>query len=145
MVAKLTTRRSFSLARNSGFESRLVLRRLSHSESHSDRPSPSPLEGVKVLDLTRVLAGPYCTMILGDLGAEVIKVEHPQGDETRTWGPPFVEGDGGGRESCYFLSTNRNKKSVCINFKTKEGPFQVYSKEVINEIICRILPQESIC
>uniref|UniRef100_A0A3B4ZRL2 Succinyl-CoA:glutarate-CoA transferase n=1 Tax=Stegastes partitus TaxID=144197 RepID=A0A3B4ZRL2_9TELE len=71
-----------------------------------------PLEGVTVLDLTRVLAGPFATMILGDLGAEVIKVERPgAGDDTRTWGPPFV-----GSESAYFLSVNRNKKvSVLLN------------------------------
>ena len=66
-----------------------------------------PLDGVRVLDLSRVLAGPYCTMILGDLGADVIKVEHPEGDETRRWGPPFVGG-----ESAYYLSVNRNKRSV---------------------------------
>ncbi|XP_034535056.1 succinate--hydroxymethylglutarate CoA-transferase-like, partial [Notolabrus celidotus] len=65
-----------------------------------------PLEGVRVLDMTRVLAGPFSTMILGDLGAEVIKVEKPgAGDDTRAWGPPFV-----GAESVYFLSVNRNKK-----------------------------------
>uniref|UniRef100_A0A8C7X2Z9 Succinate--hydroxymethylglutarate CoA-transferase n=1 Tax=Oryzias sinensis TaxID=183150 RepID=A0A8C7X2Z9_9TELE len=65
-----------------------------------------PLEGIKVLDLTRVLAGPFATMILGDLGAEVIKVERPGvGDDTRAWGPPFL-----GSESVYFLSINRNKK-----------------------------------
>ena len=66
-----------------------------------------PLNGLTVLDLSRVLAGPYCTMILGDLGADVIKVEHPEGDETRRWGPPFVGG-----ESAYYLSVNRNKRSV---------------------------------
>ncbi len=67
----------------------------------------TPLEGITVLDLSRVLAGPYCTMILGDLGADVIKVEHPDGDETRRWGPPFLEG-----ESVYYLAVNRNKRSV---------------------------------
>jgi crotonobetainyl-CoA:carnitine CoA-transferase CaiB-like acyl-CoA transferase len=66
-----------------------------------------PLSGVTVLDLSRVLAGPYCTMILGDLGADVIKVEHPDGDETRRWGPPFLGG-----ESVYYLSVNRNKRSI---------------------------------
>src|SRR5690606_35434508 len=66
-----------------------------------------PLDGVLVLDLSRVLAGPYCTMILGDLGADVIKVEHPDGDETRRWGPPFVGG-----ESVYYLAVNRNKRSI---------------------------------
>lgn len=64
-----------------------------------------PLHGVRVLDLTRILAGPFCTMLLGDQGAEVIKVEHPtQGDDTRSWGPPFCDG-----ESAYNLSVNRNK------------------------------------
>nr|XP_045366729.1 succinate--hydroxymethylglutarate CoA-transferase isoform X4 [Camelus bactrianus] len=76
-----------------------------------------PLEGVKILDLTRVLAGPYATMNLGDLGAEVIKVERPgTGDDTRTWGPPFV-----GTESTYFLSVNRNKKSIAVNIKDPKG------------------------
>ncbi|XP_054548273.1 succinate--hydroxymethylglutarate CoA-transferase isoform X2 [Talpa occidentalis] len=76
-----------------------------------------PLEGVKILDLTRVLAGPFATMNLGDLGAEVIKVERPgAGDDTRTWGPPFV-----GTESVYFLSVNRNKKSIAVNIKDPKG------------------------
>ncbi|XP_074659084.1 succinyl-CoA:glutarate CoA-transferase-like [Tubulanus polymorphus] len=75
------------------------------------------MTGYKVLDLTRILAGPYCSMILGDLGAEIIKIEHPEhGDDTRSWGPPFING-----ESVYFFSVNRNKKSVCINMKHKEG------------------------
>jgi formyl-CoA transferase len=78
---------------------------------------PGPLDGIRVLDLTRVLAGPYCTMFLGDLGAEVIKVEQPGvGDDTRGWGPPFTGG-----ESAYFLCVNRNKKSVTIDLKSKEG------------------------
>ncbi len=72
----------------------------------------TPLAGVTVLDLSRVLAGPYCTMILGDLGAEVIKVEHPAGDETRTWGPPFIGG-----ESAYYLAVNRNKRSVTADLR----------------------------
>ncbi|KAL3832053.1 hypothetical protein ACJMK2_023732 [Sinanodonta woodiana] len=76
-----------------------------------------PLEGLRVLDLTRVLAGPYCSMLFGDLGAEVIKVERPgQGDDTRSWGPPFI-----GTESAYFFSINRNKKSVALNIKEAEG------------------------
>jgi crotonobetainyl-CoA:carnitine CoA-transferase CaiB-like acyl-CoA transferase len=75
-----------------------------------------PLNGVRVLDLSRVLAGPYCTMVLGDLGAEVIKVEPPEGDETRGWGPPFA-----GRESAYYLCVNRNKRDMVINLKTDEG------------------------
>lgn len=77
----------------------------------------SALGKIKVLDLSRVLAGPYCTMILGDLGAEVIKVEAPGGsDETRQWGPPFQNG-----VSAYYLCANRNKKSITIDLKTSEG------------------------
>lgn len=75
-----------------------------------------PLSHIKVLDLSRVLAGPLCTLILADLGAEVIKVEPPWGDETRGWGPPFVQG-----ESAYFLSVNRGKKSLALDLKTLEG------------------------
>ncbi|XP_040328949.1 succinyl-CoA:glutarate CoA-transferase isoform X2 [Herpailurus yagouaroundi] len=83
----------------------------------SDTDNMKPLEGVKILDLTRVLAGPFATMNLGDLGAEVIKVERPgAGDDTRTWGPPFV-----GTESTYFLSVNRNKKSIAVNIKDPRG------------------------
>ncbi len=77
----------------------------------------APLDGITVLDLTRVLSGPYCTMLLADMGARVIKVEQPgRGDDTRGWGPPFLEG-----ESAYFLSINRNKESVTIDFKHPEG------------------------
>jgi len=75
------------------------------------------LSGIKVLDLSRVLAGPYCTMILGDLGAEVIKLEAPgSGDDTRRWGPPFQE-----EVSAYYLCTNRNKKSIEIDLKSPDG------------------------
>jgi formyl-CoA transferase len=78
---------------------------------------PGPLDGVRVLDLTRALAGPYCSLMLGDMGAEVVKVEMPgSGDETRGWGPPFVEG-----ESSYFMSINRNKKSLTLDLKQPEG------------------------
>jgi crotonobetainyl-CoA:carnitine CoA-transferase CaiB-like acyl-CoA transferase len=77
----------------------------------------APLDGLTVLDLTRVLSGPYCTMLLGDMGARVIKIEQPRkGDDTRHWGPPFLGG-----ESTYFLSINRNKESVTLDFKTPEG------------------------
>jgi crotonobetainyl-CoA:carnitine CoA-transferase CaiB-like acyl-CoA transferase len=77
----------------------------------------APLDGITVLDLTRVLSGPYCTMLLADMGARVIKVEQPgKGDDTRAWGPPFLEG-----ESAYFLSINRNKESVTIDFKQPGG------------------------
>ena len=79
--------------------------------------SAGALDGIRVIDFTRVLAGPYCTMMLGDLGADVIKVEQPgSGDGTRQWGPPWI-----GEESAYFLSTNRNKKSITLNLKHKEG------------------------
>jgi formyl-CoA transferase/CoA:oxalate CoA-transferase len=75
------------------------------------------LNGITVLDFTRVLSGPYCTMILADLGARVIKIEHPvRGDDTRHWGPPFV-----GKESAYFLSINRNKESLTLDFKQPDG------------------------
>lgn len=84
-----------------------------------------PLEGIKVLDLTRALAGPYCTMMLADMGAEVIKLEMPgRGDDSRSWGPPFVEG-----ESAYFMSVNRNKKSLTLNLKN------VKSKEIFKRLI----------
>src|SRR5918994_1886956 len=83
--------------------------------------SKLPLAGVKVLDLSRVLSGPYSTMVLGDLGADVIKVEHPQrGDDTRHWGPPFA-GEGEARESAYFLAVNRNKRSIGVDLKDSEG------------------------
>ena len=76
------------------------------------------LDGVRVLDLTRVLAGPYCTMMLGDLGAEVIKVEEPnRGDDTRQWGPPFTKSG----ISAYFISANRNKRSLTLDMKKPRG------------------------
>jgi crotonobetainyl-CoA:carnitine CoA-transferase CaiB-like acyl-CoA transferase len=79
--------------------------------------SALPLAGVRVLDLSRVLAGPWCAMVLGDLGAEVIKVEHPErGDDTRDWGARI-----GSTETAYFNSVNRNKRSVCLDLKTPEG------------------------
>lgn len=84
-----------------------------------------PLEGIKILDLSRALAGPYCTMMLADMGAEIIKLEMPgRGDDSRAWGPPFVEG-----ESTYFMSVNRNKKSITLNLKKEK------SIEIINKLI----------
>jgi crotonobetainyl-CoA:carnitine CoA-transferase CaiB-like acyl-CoA transferase len=90
-----------------------------------------PLDGITVLDLTRVLSGPYCTMLLADMGARVIKIEQPgKGDDTRAWGPPFLrpiaqsphDGDPEyAGESAYFLSINRNKESVTLDFKKPEG------------------------
>jgi crotonobetainyl-CoA:carnitine CoA-transferase CaiB-like acyl-CoA transferase len=76
-----------------------------------------PLDGVRVVDLSRVLAGPYCTMLLADLGADVVKIERPgEGDETRSWGPPYA-----GTEAAYFLAINRSKRSVAIDLKDDEG------------------------
>ncbi|KAL4951465.1 CoA-transferase family III domain-containing protein [Aspergillus filifer] len=84
-----------------------------------------PLEGLKVLDLTRVLAGPYATQILGDLGADIIKIEHPvRGDDTRAWGPPwapYIDGREGSGESAYYLSVNRNKRSLALSFASEHG------------------------
>src|SRR5690606_34284641 len=81
------------------------------------REVSGPLAGIRVLDLSRVLAGPYCSMILGDLGADVIKVERPgSGDDTRAWGPPWA-----GTESAYYLSANRNKRSLTLNLKEPEA------------------------
>lgn len=121
----------------------LIYRRVwrqAYSSSATPSPRPGPLTGIRVLDLTRILAGPYCTMVLGDLGAEVIKIERPgtggmmrilaryQGfiasvfsvswtDDTRAWGPPFKGG-----ESAYFFSVNRNKKSVTIGTSEFSAP-----------------------
>jgi crotonobetainyl-CoA:carnitine CoA-transferase CaiB-like acyl-CoA transferase len=83
------------------------------------------LQGIKVIDCSRVLAGPFCSMILGDLGAEVIKIEAPGGsDDTRAWGPPFIGG-----ESAYYFSANRNKRAMTLNLKAEEG------REILKELI----------
>jgi crotonobetainyl-CoA:carnitine CoA-transferase CaiB-like acyl-CoA transferase len=86
-------------------------------------PDQGALAGVRVLDLTRILAGPTCTQLLGDLGADVVKVERPgRGDDTRGWGPPFTEPvEGEAPESAYFLAANRNKRSIAIDLSTREG------------------------
>jgi crotonobetainyl-CoA:carnitine CoA-transferase CaiB-like acyl-CoA transferase len=83
----------------------------------SGDPQTAPLAGIRVLDLSRVLAGPLCTQVLGDLGADVVKVERPvEGDDTRHWGPPFA-----GEDAAYFLSLNRNKRSIALDLQTGEG------------------------
>ena len=88
------------------------------------------LDDTLVIDLTQALAGPYCTMLLGDMGADIIKIEQPgSGDQSRCWGPPFVEG-----ESTYFLSVNRNKKSLTLNLKTDAG----------REIMHRLIPRADV-
>ncbi|MCL5036474.1 MAG: CoA transferase [Chloroflexi bacterium] len=85
------------------------------------------LEGITVVDLSRALAGPYCTMLLGDMGADVIKVERPgKGDDTRGWGPPFIKG-----ESAYYLSCNRSKKSLTLDLKSSEG------REILKRLVLK--------
>jgi formyl-CoA transferase len=94
----------------------------------------SPLEGLRVLDMSRALAGPYCTMMLGDMGADVIKVERPgRGDESRNWGPPFVGEPYGPYpgESAYYMAINRNKRSLTVDLKNHDG------QEIIREIAAR--------
>ena len=83
-----------------------------------------PFEGIRIIDMSRILSGPYCTMFFGDMGAEVVKIEPPQGDDTRKWGPPFVGG-----ESAYFLSVNRNKKSVVLDLKNRAD------RDIIEQLI----------
>ena len=85
--------------------------------------SPAPLSHIRVLDLSRVLAGPWCAQILGDLGADVIKVENPKsGDDTRRWGPPFLKDEGGqDADAAYYLCANRNKRSIAVNIAEPEG------------------------
>lgn len=94
---------------------------------HLHNSSMTPLDGITVLDFSRVLAGPYCTMQLGDLGARVIKIEQPgRGDDTRAWGPPFVRG-----ESAYFLSINRNKESLALDLKHDR------SRQIVEALVAR--------
>ncbi|MBO3760882.1 CaiB/BaiF CoA-transferase family protein [Ciceribacter sp. L1K22] len=90
------------------------------TDTNSNQP---PLKGIRVIELARVLAGPWAGQMLADLGADVIKVENPEGgDDTRAWGPPFVEGkDGENLSAAYYHSTNRNKRSIAIDFRTEEG------------------------
>ena len=91
-------------------------------------PRAQPLAGLRVLDLSRVLAGPWASQILGDLGADVVKVERPgSGDDTRAWGPPYLQGADGQatRESAYFLCANRNKRSIAIDMASPQGQQQL--------------------
>jgi len=93
---------------------------------------PGPLAGIRVVDLSTVLAGPYCTMLLADLGADVVKVEPPEGDATRGWGPPWVgDATAGTRTAAYFLSVNRNKRSLRLDLRTDAG------REVLRRLIAR--------
>src|SRR5437868_15053520 len=87
-------------------------------------PAPGPLAGILVADCSTVLAGPLCTMLLGDLGADVVKVGPPEGDATRGWGPPWVgdgEGDGETRTAAYYLAVNRNKRSLRLDLRSSDG------------------------
>ena len=88
------------------------------------------LDGIRVLDFSHALAGPYCTMLLGDLGADVVKIEQRTGDQTRHWGPPFIDG-----ESSYFLSVNRNKRSVVLDLKSETGLSEARSLALAADIV----------
>ena len=91
-----------------------------------------PLAGIRVADCSTVLAGPYCTMLLADLGADVVKVEPPDGDATRGWGPPWVGDEADGtRTAAYFLAINRNKRSIRLDLKTDAG------REVLRRLLAR--------
>ena len=103
----------------------------SESEPPDGAEAPVPLAGVRVLDLTHALAGPYCTLLLADLGADVIKVEPPGlGDQSRVWGPPFLNG-----ESSYFLSVNRNKRSASLDLKTEAGLRAVTALAQVSDVV----------
>ncbi len=82
---------------------------------------PSPLAGLKVVELARILAGPWAGQVLADLGADVVKIESPAGDDTRSWGPPFIDNPDGTRDAAYFHAANRGKRSVVADFTTPEG------------------------
>ena len=95
-----------------------------------------PLSGCRILDLSRVLAGPLATQTLGDLGADVIKIERPgEGDDTRHWGPPFV-----GEDAAYYLSLNRNKRSVTVDLKSPEGTEAIRRLAAGSDVADRELP-----
>ncbi len=99
----------------------------------------SVLENIRVVDLTQALAGPYCTMLLGDMGADVVKIETPGvGDQSRGWGPPFVEG-----ESTYFLSINRNKRSLTLDIKSAEGLGVLHNLLATADVFVCNIPKES--
>ena len=100
------------------------------------------LQNIRVLDLSRVLAGPYCTQILGDLGAEIIKIEKPgAGDDTRLWGPPFLKDRNGNdtNESAYYLSINRIKKSVAVEIISEDGQHIIHVLLQTSDIVFEIL------
>ena len=95
-----------------------------NSTKISDKKNTGPLSGLRILDLSRILAGPTCTQLLGDYGADIIKVEKPgSGDDTRAWGPPYAkdENNEDTAESAYYLSSNRNKRSITLDISKKDG------------------------
>jgi formyl-CoA transferase/CoA:oxalate CoA-transferase len=97
------------------------------------------LDNIRVIDLTQALAGPYCTMLLGDMNADVVKIESPgTGDQSRGWGPPFVES-----ESSYFLSINRNKRSVTLDIKSPEGREVLHKLLSTSDVFVCNIPKES--
>ena len=101
--------------------------------------SPLPLEGIQVLDCTQVMAGPFCTMLLADMGAEVIKVEKPEGDDSRRMGPPFI-----GDESAAFLALNRNKKSIVLDFKNDNDLNKIFKVDchiILLNIVSNRIPR----
>ncbi len=104
---------------------------------HGLEPMSGPLQGIRVLDLTRVLAGPWATQMLADFGAEVIKIEKPgEGDDTRGWGPPFLKNaDGSNGDAAYFQSTNRGKQSVCIDMAKPEGAILIKALAAKSDIL----------
>ncbi len=104
----------------------------------TDASNTGPLQGIRVLDLSRILAGPTCTQLLGDLGAEILKIENPKGgDDTRTWGPPFVTNEDGHPtdRSSYFLCANRNKYSVAVDISSAEGQQTIRALAAQSDIV----------
>lgn len=101
-----------------------------NEQTETQRLSNRPLSGVRVLDFSRVLSGPFCTMLLADMGAEVVKVEPPVGDETRGWGPPFQNG-----ESAYFMSINRNKRSIVLDLSSTDGQIAAQRMAAASDVV----------
>lgn len=109
-----------------------------NNETQPDAGKIRPLDGLRVLDISRALAGPFCTMMLGDLGADVIKVERPgRGDESRSWGPPFVgeANESYPGESTYYLAANRSKRSLTVNLKSPEGQQIIKRLAAVSDVL----------
>mgnify|MGYP000858080909 CR=1 FL=1 len=95
--------------------------------------SDPPLKGLKVVELARILAGPWAGQILADLGADVVKVESPGGDDTRSWGPPFLDYGNGTRDAAYFHATNRGKKSIVADFTVDDEPTSLAASTILGK------------